>query len=161
MNPHDPRQKLLTHSRAIEFTRSAQARGESVVLTNGCFDLLHVGHIHTLEEARKCGDQLVEALKSDSSIRALKGPSRPEVPLSHRMTMVASLACVDRVVSFRNETPLSLIRNLKPDVLAKGGDWKRETMVGASEVESWGGKVVSLGEIKGVRTSEIIQKIRG
>ena len=160
MNPYDSRNKLLTHRRAIESTQKAQACGESVVFTNGCFDLLHVGHIHSLEEARKLGDRLVVALNSDASIRALKGQSRPIVPLPQRMRMVASLECVDWVISFRTNTPLSLIQDLKPDVLAKGGDWKQESIVGGAEVESWGGHVVALGEIRGVRTSEIIRRIQ-
>lgn len=160
MNPHDSRKKLLTHPRAIKSAQDAQARGESVVFTNGCFDLLHVGHIHSLEEARQLGDRLIVALNSDASVRAVKGQSRPIVPLSQRMRMVASLECVDWVVSFRTKTPLALIRDLKPNVIAKGGDWELESIVGRAEVESWGGQVVRLGEIRGIRTSELIRRIR-
>ena len=160
MNPHDSRNKLLTHPGAIKSTQDARACGESVVFTNGCFDLLHVGHIHSLEEARQLGDRLIVALNSDASVRALKGQSRPIVPLSQRMRMVASLACVDWVVSFRTKTPLALIRDLKPDVIAKGGDWELENIVGRAEVESWGGQVVRLGEIRGIRTSELIRRLR-
>ena len=121
---------------------------------------IHVGHVHSLEEARRHGDRLIVALNSDASVRSLKGPSRPIVPLSQRMRMVAALACVDWVVSFRTPTPLKLIRELKPDVIGKGGDWDLKDIVGAAEIESWGGRVEHLGEIEGIRTSEIIRRIR-
>lgn len=160
MKQHDSREKILTHRQAIKKVRSAQAKGDSVVFTNGCFDLIHVGHVHSLEEARRHGDRLIVALNSDPSVRSLKGPSRPIVPLSQRMRMVAALACVDWVVSFRTPTPLNLIRELKPDVIGKGGDWDLKDIVGAAEIESWGGRVEHLGEIEGVRTSEIIRRIR-
>ena len=160
MKQHDSREKILTHRQAIKKVRSAQAKGDSVVFTNGCFDLIHVGHVHSLEEARRHGDRLIVALNSDASVRSLKGPSRPIVPLSQRMRMVAALACVDWVVSFRTPTPLKLIRELKPDVIGKGGDWDLKDIVGAAEIESWGGRVEHLGEIEGIRTSEIIRRIR-
>ena len=160
MKQHDSREKILTHRQAIKKVRSAQAKGDSVVFTNGCFDLIHVGHVHSLEEARRHGDRLIVALNSDASVRTLKGPSRPIVPLSQRMRMVAALACVDWVVSFRTPTPLKLIRELKPDVIGKGGDWDLKDIVGAAEIESWGGRVEHLGEIEGIRTSEIIRRIR-
>ena len=154
------RDKILSLQEAARVAARARQRGESVVFTNGCFDLLHIGHLHSLEEARAHGDHLIVALNSDSSVRSLKGPSRPAVPLSQRMQLVAALACVDWVVSFRTATPLTLIRELKPDVIAKGGDWKIDEIVGASDVESWGGRVERLSEVKGVRTSEIIRRIR-
>jgi rfaE bifunctional protein nucleotidyltransferase chain/domain len=154
------RDKVLTHPDAIQAVQEVQASGKTVVFTNGCFDLLHVGHLHSLEEARAHGDHLIVALNSDSSVRSLKGPSRPAVPLSQRMPLVAALACVDWVVSFETATPLALIRELKPDVIAKGGDWEVDDIVGASDVESWGGRVERLSEIEGVRTSEIIRRIR-
>ena len=154
------RKKVLNHREAIKSVRKAQSEGSCIVFTNGCFDLLHVGHIHSLEEARGHGDKLIVALNSDASVRSLKGPSRPVVPLSQRMRMVAALACVDWVVSFRTRTPLSLIREFKPDVIAKGGDWKVDEIVGASDVLGWGGRVERLSEIEGVRTSEIIRRIR-
>lgn len=160
MTRQDSRDKVLTHRHALKKVRAAQAKGESIVFTNGCFDLIHVGHIHSLEEARAHGDRLIVALNSDASVRSLKGASRPIVPLSQRMRMVAALACVDWVVSFRTRTPLGLIRDLKPDVIAKGGDWEQTEIVGASEVERWGGRVESLDEIEGIRTSEIIRRIR-
>lgn len=161
MTRHKSHNKVLTHRQAIKEIRAAQARGESIVFTNGCFDLLHVGHVHSLEEAQKHGDRLIVALNSDSSVRSLKDQSRPIIPLSQRMRLVAALACVDWVVSFRTKTPLALIRDLKPDVIAKGGDWDLDKIVGAPDVESWGGRVERLGEIEGVRTSQIIRRIKG
>ena len=160
MNRPSSRDKILTHQDAVKAIRKTQASGQTIVFTNGCFDLLHIGHLHSLEEARAHGDHLIVALNSDASVRALKGPSRPAVPLSERMRMVAALGCVDSVVSFRTATPLTLIRALRPDVIAKGGDWEIDEIVGASDVESWGGRVERLSEIKGVRTSEIIRRIR-
>ena len=160
MTRDSSRKKVLNHREAIKSVRKAQSEGSCIVFTNGCFDLLHVGHIHSLEEARGHGDKLIVALNSDPSVRSLKGPSRPIVPLSQRMRMVAALACVDWVVSFRTPTPLKLIRELKPDVIGKGGDWDLKDIVGAAEIESWGGRVEHLGEIEGVRTSEIIRRIR-
>ena len=160
MNPHDSRKKLLTRASAAAVIGKARERGESIVFTNGCFDLLHVGHIQSLEQARRLGDRLVVALNSDSSIRSIKGPSRPIIPLTQRMRLVAGLACVDWVVCFRGRTPLSLIQELKPDILAKGGDWKLDEIVGKEEVESWGGRVARLDEIEGIRTSQLIRRIR-
>ena len=153
--------KVLNRARAIEITRAARKRGESIVFTNGCFDLLHVGHVHSLEQACRLGDRLVVALNSDASGQKIKGPNRPVIPLSERMRMIASLACVDWVISFRATTPLSIIRDLKPDVLAKGGDWNIDEIVGKDEVESWGGTVKRLREIRNIRTSQLIDRIRG
>ncbi len=153
--------KVLNRARAIEITRATRKRGESIVFTNGCFDLLHVGHVHSLEQACRLGDRLVVALNSDASVQKIKGPNRPVIPLSERMRMIASLACVDWVISFRATTPLSLIRDLKPDVLAKGGDWNIDEIVGKDEVESWGGTVKRLREIRNIRTSQLIDRIRG
>ena len=160
MKPRDSRSKQLTRAHAIETIRGARERGESVVFTNGCFDLLHVGHAQSLEEARTLGDRLIVALNSDSSVRALKGDRRPLVPLKQRMRLVASLECVDWVVSFRDRTPLSLIQDLKPDVIAKGGDWELDKIVGREAVESWGGRVARLTEVEGIHTSQLIQRIR-
>ena len=154
------RDKVLAHHDAIKAVQDAQANGKSVVFTNGCFDLLHIGHLHSLEEAQAHGDHLIVAVNSDASVRSLKGASRPAVPLSQRMRMVAALACVDWVVSFQASTPLALIREIKPDVIAKGGDWQVDEIVGGPDVESWGGRVERLSEIEGVRTSEIIRRIR-
>jgi D-beta-D-heptose 7-phosphate kinase/D-beta-D-heptose 1-phosphate adenosyltransferase len=154
------RSKLLTRPAAIEAVRAAQRSGLSVVFTNGCFDLLHVGHVRSLEQARGLGDRLIVALNSDASVRRLKGPERPVVPLGQRMEVVAGLECVDWVLPFRGATPLSAIRALRPDVLAKGGDWALDTIVGREAVEGWGGRVVRLDRVDGAATSALIERIR-
>jgi D-beta-D-heptose 7-phosphate kinase/D-beta-D-heptose 1-phosphate adenosyltransferase len=154
------RRKLLTRAAAARVVRVARARGERVVFTNGCFDLLHVGHVRSLAQARSYGDRLVVALNSDASVRRLKGPSRPLVPARQRAEVLAALACVDWVLVFREDTPLATIRALRPDVLAKGGDWSLDTIVGRLEVEGWGGRVVRLREVPGVRTTRLIQRAR-
>jgi D-beta-D-heptose 7-phosphate kinase/D-beta-D-heptose 1-phosphate adenosyltransferase len=137
-------------------TRSARRRGEALVFSNGCFDLLHVGHIRSLEQARGLGDRLIVAVNSDGSVRRLKGEGRPLVPAKQRAEVLAGLACVDWVVVFRQNTPRALIEKLRPDILAKGGDWRLDEIVGRQEVESWGGRVVRLREVAGVRTSSLI-----
>ena len=146
------RRKILTRKAAIAVVAAAQRRGESVVFTNGCFDLLHVGHVRSLEEARSLGDHLIVAVNSDASVRRLKGSSRPIVAARQRAEVVAALECVDSVVVFGQDTPLSLIRALCPDVLAKGGDWAPEDVVGRPEVLAAGGKVVRLREVPDTRT---------
>jgi D-beta-D-heptose 7-phosphate kinase/D-beta-D-heptose 1-phosphate adenosyltransferase len=151
---------VLARDRAVRAVRSAQRRGERVVFTNGCFDVLHVGHVRSLTQARRLGDRLVVAVNGDASVRRLKGPARPIVPARQRAEVLAALACVDWVVLFHADTPLGLIRALRPDVLAKGGDWSLDTIVGADDVRSWGGRVVRLREVRGVRTSRIIDAIR-
>lgn len=151
---------MLSAESAIRAVRAAQRRGERVVFTNGCFDLLHVGHIRSLEQARGLGDRLIVAINSDASTRALKGDSRPVLPARQRAETVAALACVDWVVIFRARTPQNTIRGLRPDVLAKGGDWRRGEIVGAADVESWGGRVVRLRAVPEIRTSRVIDRIR-
>ena len=131
-----------------------------VVFTNGCFDLLHPGHIHTLEMARSLGDLLVVGVNSDRSVRALKGPSRPLLPESERAEILAALQAVDFVVLFDEDTPRELIARLRPDVLAKGADWGADEVVGRQEVESGGGRVVLLPLDPGYSTSAILEKIR-
>jgi D-beta-D-heptose 7-phosphate kinase/D-beta-D-heptose 1-phosphate adenosyltransferase len=153
------RDKILTRTRAAQVLRRAQRRGERVVFSNGCFDLLHVGHVRSLEEARSHGDRLVVAINTDRSVRRLKGPGRPVVGERQRAEVLAGLACVDWVVLFGEETPLRVIRALRPDVLAKGGDWKRDQIVGREDVEGWGGRVVRLRQVPGVRTSAVVERM--
>ena len=155
------RDKLLTRVGASREVARARRRGESVVFTNGCFDLLHLGHVRSLEQARRLGDHLLVAVNSDASLRRLKGAGRPLVPARQRAEVLAGLACVDWVVVFTESTPLALIRALRPDVLAKGGDWARDAIVGRSEVEGWGGRVVRLREVPGARTTAILGRARG
>jgi D-beta-D-heptose 7-phosphate kinase/D-beta-D-heptose 1-phosphate adenosyltransferase len=152
------RDKVLSRERAVQAVAAARGDGLRVVFTNGCFDLLHVGHVRSLEEARSHGDRLIVAVNSDASVRRLKGATRPLVPARQRMEVLAALACVDWVVPFREPTPRALIEALRPDVLAKGGDWALDEIVGRREVESFGGRVVLLREIPGVRTSALVSR---
>lgn len=133
--------------------------GRRVVFTNGCFDLLHIGHLRYLEEAKALGDLLVVGINSDRSVRELKGPSRPVIPEAERAEMLSGLACVDYVTIFDERDPLTLITELKPHVLVKGGDWTRETIVGKEVVEQSGGKVVVIPFVQGYSTSGLIQRI--
>lgn len=132
-----------------------------MVFTNGCFDLLHKGHVSYLDRARRLGGVLVVALNSDESVRRLKGPERPLNSLADRLEVVAGLECVDFVTWFADDTPLKLILRLKPDVLVKGGDWKVSRIVGAAEVAAWGGRVRSLPYIDGRSTTKLIERVRG
>jgi D-beta-D-heptose 7-phosphate kinase/D-beta-D-heptose 1-phosphate adenosyltransferase len=138
-----------------------KANGERVVFTNGCFDLLHVGHITVLEEAHRFGDRLIVAINSDASVRALKGPSRPIVGERERGRVLAALAAVDSVVVFDEPTPLELILAIRPDVIVKGGDYAVDTVVGAREVQSWGGQVKIVPIVQGFSTTRLIQKGAG
>ena len=132
-----------------------------VVFTNGVFDLLHGGHITLLETARAEGAALVVAVNTDASVRRLvKGPDRPIVPQEERARLVAALACVDCVVLFDEDTPLALIRRLKPDVLVKGADYARDQIVGADDVEAWGGRVVRVPLVPGRSTTDLLTRIR-
>jgi D-beta-D-heptose 7-phosphate kinase/D-beta-D-heptose 1-phosphate adenosyltransferase len=134
--------------------------GKRVVFTNGCFDLLHRGHIESLEKARALGDALIVGLNSDESVRTLKGPGRPVIPAEERAEILASLECVDAVLIFEELTPQRVIAALLPDVLVKGGDWPGNQIVGRKEVEAAGGKVVRVEVVEGYSTSEILNKIR-
>ena len=154
------RDKVVDRETAARWARAAHRRGERVVFTNGCFDLLHVGHVRSLEQARSLGDRLVVAVNGDASVRRLKGEDRPVVPARQRMEVLAALACVDRVFPFHAATPLGAILAVRPDVLAKGGDWALDEIVGRAEVESWGGRVVRLREVPGVRTTRILDRLR-
>ncbi|MBI4619780.1 MAG: D-glycero-beta-D-manno-heptose 1-phosphate adenylyltransferase [Desulfobacterales bacterium] len=133
--------------------------GKRVVFTNGCFDLIHVGHTRYLEEAKKLGDILIVAVNSDQSVRTIKGNKRPIIPEEERAEVLSALQCVDFVVIFHEPDPLNIISLLKPDVLVKGGDWGEDAIIGREVVESIGGKVVRIPEIKGASSSSIINKI--
>jgi D-beta-D-heptose 7-phosphate kinase/D-beta-D-heptose 1-phosphate adenosyltransferase len=133
--------------------------GRKIVMTNGCFDLIHVGHVRYLQEAKHQGDVLIVALNTDQSARSLKGPQRPIVPEDERAEILAALACVDYVILFDEPTPLRLIEKLIPHVLVKGGDWQTHRIVGAQVVENSGGKVLSIPMTPGRSTSNLIEKI--
>ncbi|MEX0799258.1 MAG: D-glycero-beta-D-manno-heptose 1-phosphate adenylyltransferase [Bacteriovoracaceae bacterium] len=133
--------------------------GKKIVFTNGCFDILHRGHVEYLNEAKKLGDALVIGLNSDSSVRQLKGPERPVNSESDRKFILENLKAVDHVEIFSEQTPLELIKRIKPDVLVKGGDWKADKIVGAEFVLENGGQVLSLKLVHGYSTTSIIKKI--
>lgn len=158
--PRVARSKLVTRASLTRAVRAARRRGERIVFTNGCFDWLHTGHVRSLEAARRLGDRLIVAVNTDASVRRLKGPGRPIVPARQRAEILAALECVDWVVRFREATPLGLIRVLRPDVLAKGGDWPLDRIVGRKEVESWGGRVVRLREVPGLSTTCLLRRLR-
>jgi D-beta-D-heptose 7-phosphate kinase/D-beta-D-heptose 1-phosphate adenosyltransferase len=136
-----------------------RAAGETIVFTNGVFDLLHRGHVEYLEEAAMLGDRLVVGVNADVSVRRLKGPARPIVPGEERAELVGALACVDAVVLFDDDTPERLIHELRPGVLVKGGDWAVDRIVGREFVESLGGRVVSVPLREGLSTSALVERI--
>lgn len=138
----------------------ARRRGEKVVMTNGCFDILHAGHVSYLANARKLGDRLIVAVNSDASTRRLKGETRPVNPLAQRMIVLSALESVDWVVSFEEDTPQRLIADVLPDLLVKGGDYKPEDIAGSEEVWAAGGDVRVLNFEDGCSTSNIIKTIR-
>ena len=131
------------------------------VFTNGCFDILHKGHVELLRKAREYGDQLVVGINSDASVRKNKGPERPIIPEMDRLLLLTELSSVDAVFIFEEETPIELIKKIKPDVLVKGGDWGEEEIVGSEFVKSYGGKVYRIPYIEGCSTTSIIEKIKG
>lgn len=149
-----PQQKILTVKQFSEFRNDLQ----NVVFTNGCFDIIHAGHIDYLSKARNLGEVLVVGLNSDESVRRLKGPQRPINDVDARSKVLASLFFVDYVIVFEEDTPLNLIKSVRPDILVKGGDYTRDTVVGADFVESYGGKVVILPLLKGYSTTSILNK---
>ena len=158
-NPPRPlERKILSRRQLIRLARRLKRQGRRVILTNGCFDLLHVGHVTLLSRAKQLGEVLVVALNSDRSIRALKGPSRPIVPQRDRARVVAALASVDYVTIFGERTPLRLIAALKPDVLVKGADWKAR-VVGQELVERAGGRVVLLPLVTGRSTTRTVARL--
>ena len=151
---------ILTLEQAIVRFAREKRNGRKIVFTNGCFDLLHPGHIRSLEQARALGDTLIVGLNSDASVRELKGPGRPVLPESERAEILAALESVDAVVVFNELTPREIISTLLPDVLVKGGDWAGDEIIGREEVEAAGGRVVSVPVVPGYSTSAILEKIR-
>jgi len=147
------------HQAILQFG-PGKRNGRRLVFTNGCFDLLHPGHIETLEKARSFGDALVVGVNSDRSVRQMKGSGRPILPEHERAEILAALESVDAVVIFDEPTPRETIAALLPDVLVKGGDWASDAIVGREEVEAAGGKVISIPVVAGHSTSAILEKIR-
>jgi D-beta-D-heptose 7-phosphate kinase/D-beta-D-heptose 1-phosphate adenosyltransferase len=156
---HESDQKICASSLLQNILAGDRQRGKTIVFTNGCFDLLHVGHVKYLQAARKLGDLLVLGLNSDDSIKRLKGPNRPLIGESERAHILAALDCIDYVVVFDEDTPLELITALRPDVLVKGGDYTPEGVVGREIVESYGGRVELINFVDGKSTTNIINKI--
>jgi D-beta-D-heptose 7-phosphate kinase/D-beta-D-heptose 1-phosphate adenosyltransferase len=152
-------EKILDLERMVTRVSEWRAAGETIVFTNGCFDLLHVGHIALLEECRRFGSKLVLGLNADASICRLKGPTRPIVGERERAKVMAALAAVDAVVLFAEDTPLELIRALKPNVLVKGGDYTIETVVGHEDVIAQGGRVEIVPIVEGFSTTNIVKKL--
>ncbi|MFD0381574.1 D-glycero-beta-D-manno-heptose 1-phosphate adenylyltransferase [Streptomyces stramineus] len=147
-HPHDP----------FTLAAAVRARGGTVVATGGCFDLLHAGHVGLLESARRIGDCLIVCLNSDDSIRRLKGPGRPLTPEADRIRVLSGLGCVDAVAVFREDTPETLLRTLRPDVWAKGGDYTAETLPEAAALREWGGQAVTLPYLAGRSTTELARR---
>ena len=153
------RDKIVTLPTLLESLKSQRAKGRKVVFTNGCFDLLHAGHVLYLEEARALGDILVLGLNSDSSVQRLKGPSRPINKQDERAMVLAALESISYVCIFEEDTPYELIKALQPDILVKGGDWPVSSIVGSDIVLARGGQVKSLGFSEGLSSTNIIQSI--
>ncbi|HSO60259.1 MAG TPA: D-glycero-beta-D-manno-heptose 1-phosphate adenylyltransferase [Desulfobacterales bacterium] len=151
--------KIKSCGELATLLRGVRAGGQVVVFTNGCFDLLHAGHVRYLAEARREGDLLVVGLNSDRSVQDIKGDTRPILPESERAEVLAGLAAVDYVVLFDEADPLRLITALAPDVLVKGGDWPEEAIIGAQVVRDRGGRVVRIPVVEGASTSAIIARI--
>jgi D-beta-D-heptose 7-phosphate kinase/D-beta-D-heptose 1-phosphate adenosyltransferase len=151
---------LLTLDDVARAGERWRASGQRVAMTNGCFDVLHAGHLRLLEAARTEADLLLVAINSDASVRRLKGPERPVIPESERAEVLLALAAVDAVAIYDDETPLRVVEALSPQVLAKGADWPLDQIVGRAEVEAAGGKVVRIPLVDGRSTTAILERIR-
>jgi len=155
----DALDKIVTLEDLVTRLGKVRKSGQKIVFTNGCFDILHVGHVRYLAEARSQGDILIVGLNSDGSMRTIKGDKRPIIGQDHRAEILASLACVDYVVLFEEPDPLKLIQTLKPDVLVKGEDWAADAIIGAEDVRSRGGKIVRISFAEQTSTTAIIETI--
>lgn len=151
---------VLTHAECLLAVADAKAHGELIVMTNGCFDILHAGHVSYLERAKALGKRLLVAVNDDASVARLKGPTRPIVPLAQRMQVLAGLQSVDWVVSFTEDTPLRIITEVSPDVLVKGADYNIDQIVGAPHVLSTGGRVETIETLNGISTTNIVSRIQ-
>jgi rfaE bifunctional protein nucleotidyltransferase chain/domain len=153
-------QKIFSQEALAHQVKKWQAQGEKVVFTNGCFDIVHLGHIDYLEKARALGDRLVVGINSDASVKRLKGKNRPVIEEYARLRMIAAMAFVDAVCLFDEDTPKSLIEKISPDILTKGSDYTPENIVGADFVVAKGGEVKTIDLVEGFSTSKIIDKIK-
>jgi len=152
-------EKIITRRLASEIARQCRKEGRKVVFTNGCFDILHIGHLELLEAARNLGDILMVGLNSDDSVRRLKGPSRPLNNEKDRAHLLAALTVIDFIVIFKEDTPFELIKTIRPNILIKGGDYQPERIIGASFVESYGGRVVVFPLISRKSTTDLMNKL--
>jgi len=153
-------EKVRTLSEFIPILGDLRARGARIVFTNGCFDLVHPGHVLLLRRARELGDALVVGVNSDASIRRLKGPGRPVYEQEERGILLSALACVDHVIFFEEDTPMRLLEAIRPDILAKGAQYELDGIVGREFVESYGGRAVRVPLLEGLSTTAIVEKIR-
>lgn len=150
---------ILSWAEAVALSEKLRIQGKTIVFTNGCFDIIHPGHIHLLRTAKSLGDVLLLGLNSDDSIKRLKGPARPINPLRARAEVLSAIRYVDHVVPFSEDTPLELIKAVKPDVLVKGGDWKEDEIIGADIVKSRGGRLVIVPCLEGYSTTGLLRKL--
>lgn len=153
-------QKIVSRESLMNLLPMVRKGGKTIIFTNGCFDLFHKGHLYLLNQAKKLGDILIVAINDDESVRRIKGEGRPYIPASDRAEMIAELGCVDFVVIFPEDSPLELIKRIKPDTLVKGSDYKNKTVVGSEFIGSYGGKVRFVQQVKGVSTSRLSSKIK-
>jgi D-beta-D-heptose 7-phosphate kinase/D-beta-D-heptose 1-phosphate adenosyltransferase len=160
LSPFLSKNRIFSEEDLVSKVATAKASGEKVIMTNGCFDILHRGHIDYLSRARALGHRLIVAVNDDASVAALKGPTRPVNPLEARMELLAALRCVDWVVSFSSETPADLITAIAPDVLVKGGDYRPEEIAGADAVLANGGQVEVLSFVEGFSTTTLIEALQ-
>ena len=151
--------KIIPFSKVRALSRRLRSQGKKIVFTNGTFDILHLGHVDYLQKAKTMGDVLIVGVNSDASVKSYKGPDRPINPQADRIRVLAALECVDYTVIFNEPTPLQLVEQVRPHVLVKGADWKKDQIVGAREVESWGGRVKRIRLVPGRSTTRLIQKL--
>ncbi len=159
-NSNKIEKKIQTFEQAKLTVQNWILKKETIVFTNGCFDILHLGHLDYLLKAKNLGSKLIVGINSSSSIQKLKGPSRPINSTQSRSKLLSGFECVDLIIVFNEDTPLNLIRNLKPNILVKGGDYTLETIVGAEEVKNYGGHVKIIPFLPGYSTSKIVTKIQ-
>lgn len=153
--------KIKSLNEIVDIVNKLRKDGKKIVTTNGCFDILHIGHIRYLREAKKLGDVLIVGVNSDKSIKKIKGGNRPIIPENERMEILAALECVDFVFLFDDLNPIKWINKLKPDIHVKGGDYTIDKIIERNAVESYGGKIMLVGKVEGISTTDIIKKIRG
>jgi len=151
--------KIKANLQLKKIIAGLKSKGKKIVFTNGCFDILHYGHVKYLEGAKKKGDILVVAINSDSSVKKIKGSRRPIIPAKERIRLVSALESVDYVTTFNELTPLKVIKLVKPDVLVKGGDWKTSNIVGKEFVESYKGRIITIPFVSGLSSNKLIKKI--